>query len=153
MAYVVNANDASTPTEDQGATQGAEELRALKTKIASVVAGAIVVGAAAATPADLVTLVQPDVNDRPSMVAGGWLPWNLNQQWGGAPMPFHLVDSMRLELNINLMHLTSILILIDVDFNFVGNVAGTILCYQALPQLKYKVYKRFGLSSIKVVTL
>lgn len=41
-----------------------------------------------------VTLIYPDINDRPSMVAGGWLPWNLNQQWGGAGcMPFHMVDS------------------------------------------------------------
>lgn len=39
------------------------------------------------------TLVEPVLSDRPAMVAGGWLPWNLNQQWGGAPMPFHLVDS------------------------------------------------------------
>lgn len=40
------------------------------------------------------TLIFPDVNDRPAMVAGGWLPWNLNQQWGGAGcMPFHMVDA------------------------------------------------------------
>lgn len=41
-----------------------------------------------------VTVIHPDINDRPAMVAGGWLPWNLNQQWGGAGcMPFHMIDS------------------------------------------------------------
>jgi hypothetical protein len=41
-----------------------------------------------------ITLIYPDINDRPAMVAGGWKPWNLNQQWGGAGcMPFHMVDS------------------------------------------------------------
>lgn len=41
-----------------------------------------------------VTIIHPDINDRPAMAAGGWLPWNLNQQWGGAGcMPYHMVDS------------------------------------------------------------
>lgn len=37
MTYPVNPNDPTTPTNDQGATQGAEELRALKTLLAGIV--------------------------------------------------------------------------------------------------------------------
>lgn len=92
-SYVVNVNDATTPTNSQGAKQGAEELRAIKLKLQALVAGAFVTTGAAANLADVVTFIQPDPSDRPSMVAGGWLPWNLNQQWGGAPMPFHMIDS------------------------------------------------------------
>lgn len=40
-----------------------------------------------------VTYIGPSIEDRPAITAGGWLPWSLNQQWGGAPMPFHMVDS------------------------------------------------------------
>ena len=28
------------------------------------------------------------------IVRSGWLPWSFNQQWGGAPMPFDLVDGV-----------------------------------------------------------
>lgn len=92
--YVVNPTDAASPTDAQGSKQGAEELRALKARTNAMGAGAIVVSAASANPADVVTFIQPDINDRPAMVAGGWLPWNLNQQWGGAgSIPFHLIDS------------------------------------------------------------
>lgn len=92
--YVVNPNDPTSPTNTQGAKQGAEELRALKLKIQQIVAGALISTAAGANAADITTFIQPDPNDRPSIVAGGWLPWNLNQQWGGAGCtPFHMVDS------------------------------------------------------------
>lgn len=92
--YPVNPNDSSSPSNSQGAKQGAEELRALKLKIQQVVAGAFISSAAGANPADIVTFIQPDPQDRPSMVAGGWLPWSLNQQWGGAGcMPFHMIDA------------------------------------------------------------
>lgn len=40
-----------------------------------------------------VTYIGPNIDDRPAITAGGWLPWNINQQWGGAPMPFHMMDS------------------------------------------------------------
>jgi hypothetical protein len=41
MPYIVNPNDPTTPTNDQGATQGAEELRALKAVIAGLVVAAL----------------------------------------------------------------------------------------------------------------
>jgi hypothetical protein len=41
MPYIVNPNDPTTPTNDQGATQGAEELRALKGVITGLVVASL----------------------------------------------------------------------------------------------------------------
>lgn len=127
-SYVVNPNDPTTPTNSQGAKQGAEELRALKLKLQAIVAGAFVTTGAAANPADIVTFIQPDPNDRPSMAAGGWLPWSLNQQWGGSPMPFHLIDSATdVESKFDAFDAY-----IDFDaIGTVGSAAGSINRYQS----------------------
>lgn len=91
--YIVNVNDPTSPTNDQGAKQGAEELRALKLKIQQLVAGALIVSATGANSADLTCLIAPDDKDHTSLLAGGWLPWNLNQQWGGAGCtPHNMID-------------------------------------------------------------
>jgi hypothetical protein len=94
MAYIPDASNVAEPISGRPAGTAAAEFRAIKQKIVSVIAGMVVATGAGANPADVQTFIQPDVNDRPSMVAGGWLPWNLNQQWGGAGcMPMHMVDS------------------------------------------------------------
>jgi hypothetical protein len=86
MSYVVDPNNPASPTNTQGATQGAEELRALKLKSACIVAGGFISSGASANAADVQTFIQPDVNDRPAMVAGGWLPWNLKSTVGWCRM-------------------------------------------------------------------
>lgn len=92
--YVPDANNLAEPIDGRPAGTAAAEFRAIKAKLASIVAGAFVATAAGANAQDIQTFIQPDVNDRPAITAGGWLPWNMNQQWGGAPMPFHLIDSV-----------------------------------------------------------
>jgi hypothetical protein len=94
MTYPVNPNDPSTPTNDQGATQGAEELRALKTKIASLVAGLFLTGATNTNAYALTNLLHPSAGTQGrGVVASGWDFAGRNQQWGGAPAWFEQVDA------------------------------------------------------------
>lgn len=132
--YVVDVNNTSSPTDQQGATQGAEEVRALKTKLAAAVAGAFIVTATGTNAADITTYIRPDVNDRPSMVAGGWLPWNLNQQWGGAGcMPFHMIDSATgVEFKFDAFDGY----IEDNNFQNIGSAAGNINNYQGINPAK-----------------
>lgn len=93
-SYPVNPNDATSPTDTQGAKQGAEELRALKGKVNGIVAGAItLIVANYAGPAGLVDFLH--INSRYShrdLIADGWMPSWFNQQWGGGPHYHELLD-------------------------------------------------------------
>lgn len=94
MAYVPDANNISEPTSARPAGTAAAEFRAIKQKIASLIAGMVVTSAAGANAADLTSYFQPALDDRQAIAAAGWLPWNFNQLWGGAGcMPMYLYDS------------------------------------------------------------
>ena len=94
MTYIVNPNDPSSPTDVQGAKQGAEELRALKARIAAIIAGGLIVSADAANPADFISGIFPNTETtHRDMIRAGFTPAFFNQQWGGAPHWFEMVDS------------------------------------------------------------
>jgi hypothetical protein len=134
VPYVPDANNASEPTSGRPAGTAAAEFRAIKQKIASLIAGMVVATAAGANSADVQTYIMPDVNDRPAMVAGGWLPWNLNQQWGGAGcMPFHTVDAATgVEYKFDAF---DCYIEVDTSAN-TGAVAGNFYQYQVITPSK-----------------
>lgn len=93
--YIVDPNNPASPTDLQGARQGAEEIRGLKTRLAGITAGAVLVGANNYVgPSGLVDFLH--INSRYShrdLIADGWYPAFFNQQWGGAPHYFEMVDS------------------------------------------------------------
>lgn len=95
MAYTPDANDLAEPTSGRPAGTAAAEFRALKAKIASIVAGAVLVGAANyAGPSGLVDFLHIDSRySHRDLAADGWHPAFFNQQWGGSPHYYELIDS------------------------------------------------------------
>jgi hypothetical protein len=92
--YIVDVNDTSKPTGTVPARLGAAEIKAIKTKIAQLIAGFFVTTATNTNPYGLVNLLHPSAYDfGKEIVASGWDFCGRNQQWGGAPSFYHLVDS------------------------------------------------------------
>lgn len=95
MAYTPDANDLAEPTSGRPAGTAAAEFRAIKAKIASIVAGSVLVGAANYVgPSGLVDFLHIDSRySHRDLVADGWYPAFFNQQWGGSPHYYELNDA------------------------------------------------------------
>jgi hypothetical protein len=94
MPYTPDPNDITQPQGSVDASTAASEFRALKAKIAAMISGLFTTTAVNTNPFGLVNLLHPSANDfGKEIVASGWDFCGRNQQWGGAPSFYHLVDS------------------------------------------------------------
>lgn len=94
MPYTPDPNDVTQPQGNVDASTAATEFRSLKSKIASMISGLFTTTAVNTNPYGLVNLLHPSVYDfGKEVIASGWDFCGRNQQWGGAPSFYHLVDS------------------------------------------------------------
>lgn len=94
MAYIPDPNDPTQPADSVAAGTAAAEFRALKAKVLAIAAGAVVVSAVGANPADMLSglFINTETSHR-DKISAGFMPSFFNQQNGGAPHYFELVDT------------------------------------------------------------